>query len=125
MIACVVVIAKAENKAAEPVPVAIAKFNGEELPVYEFGKLPSPSRSLYVRYPDDVGFRGIPGKAAILAVVDEEGHVVSTKIIESSPRPEFGRQANKAVMYYRFRKVTRGGKPTRFVVVVPVLFVVD
>ena len=61
----------------------------------------------------------------IAAVVGENGRVIEGEIATSTPSAAFGPSALEAVLQWRFPKVKKDGKPTRFIVRVPVSFRIE
>ena len=108
----------------DPIPVAVVKYKGQEMPVYEIKQV-LPVHTECPQYPREEQIQKIEGSALIAAVVGENGRVVEAEIVTSAPNAAFGPSALEAVLQWRFPKTKRDGKPTRFIVRVPVSFKIE
>ena len=102
-------------KPNEPVPIGVAKYKGEDLPVFETRQV-MPLSAENPRYPDEQRDRGHEGQATIVVVIDVEGKVIEADIKESKPVPAFGVAAQAAVRKWRWPKVAHHGQPTKYIV---------
>jgi TonB family protein len=96
---------------------------GESLPYYPSGSIEfKPRRTVPPVYPAAERNRGVTGVALILAVVNEKGKPVELHIRQSNPVPSFGEAAKDSVAQWRFQPYEHNGKPTRYLIEVPVIF---
>lgn len=72
-------------------------------------------------YPSNLLEANIEGQTLIEVYIDEEGHVQLPKIISAS-HPSFGYAAAQAISQWRFKPLTRAGKPAIVKVRVPLVF---
>jgi len=102
-------------KPNEPAPIGVAKYKGEDLPVFETRQV-MPLSAENPRYPDEQAAQHTEGQATIVVVIDVEGKVIEADIKESKPVPAFGVAAQAAVRKWRWPKVTHHGQPTKYIV---------
>ena len=105
-----------------PAPAQMVEIRGERVPLYESLNGLGTPETVKPEFPVDAQGRRISGRALLGVLVDEKGKPVEVEVVESMPVPECGVQAAAAVRKWRFPKLKREGKPTKYIVRVPVLF---
>ena len=108
-------------KPVSPKPQSVIVIAGETVPVFN-SKEVQPLRTVPPEYPQEERRKNSSGHAAITALVDVDGKVEGAEISQSTPTPAFGEAAKASVKKWRFPKVIWEGKPTKYVVQVPVVF---
>ncbi len=77
----------------------------------QYDTAPKPTGVIYPVYPYPLLRDGTTGKAVVVYVVDAEGRVSNTKLIEAT-QPEFGQAVIAAVETFHFIPALKDGKPT-------------
>jgi len=93
--------------------------------VFELSEVDRPPRPLFripPLYPMSAKIRGIEGVVELMFVVDVDGSVKDIEIKSSSPEGVFDKSAIRAVRQWRFKPASKGGKPVRVRVLLPVRF---
>jgi TonB family protein len=83
-------------------------------PIYDLKNLdrqPQATRRPEPEYPPELKEKGIKGEAVIGFMVTEKGEVANGYVI-STPRPEFGEAALKAIQQWRFEPGEKAGQAT-------------
>ncbi|MBI2518546.1 MAG: energy transducer TonB [Opitutae bacterium] len=107
--------------APEPTPLKIVKIGNDIFPLYEARSV-QPKKTVAPAYPATERASNTSGEVLLALFVNEQGKVTRVEIVESKPSPAFGDAAKVAVLQWRYPKVTYEGKPTAFIVQVPVIF---
>jgi len=90
--------------------------------VYESLKGLGTPRTVRPELPKDAEGRKVSGSALVGVLVDERGSPVEIEVLESKPIPACGESASAAVKKWRFPKLKKEGRPTKYIVRVPVIF---
>jgi TonB family protein len=106
--------AEAAAKPDAPPPSGAAMFAGGELPVPERRNAPMG------QYPGTVVLRGVKGVVIVEAILDREGRVRTTRIVQSVP--ELDRYAVEFVRQSRYRPTIVKGAPVDVALYVPIRF---
>jgi TonB family protein len=90
-----------------------SKKNQEKIPaLFRYDIAPKPKGVLIPVYPYALAKEKINGNATVAFIVDEEGSVAETKVVEAS-KPEFGLAMVAAVEAFSFIPAMKDGKPTK------------
>lgn len=123
LLLCVPAFALAVPQAqqAQQAPPEPVYLNGREV-LRIGGNIKAPERIHYVQpaYPDEAKEAKVQGIVIIEAIVDESGHVVSTKILRSIAGLD--QAAADAVMQWVYTPTTLNGVPTPVLMTVTVNF---
>ncbi len=113
---------------AEPLPSptvqSVITIEGIDYPVFELAELP-PLKRVQPGYPYREGEKGQAGKVVVAVLVDRQGNPAEVMVQLSEPSPVFGYVSVKAVKKWRFRPAQWEGKPTEYIVQVPLVFQVS
>ncbi|MBN1300629.1 MAG: energy transducer TonB [Melioribacteraceae bacterium] len=93
------------------------------------GKTPFPVGGIKsimknIKYPVEAKKQGIEGKVVLKAVVDENGKVIKTEVLESNDGL-LSKAAADAIMKTRFEPAEKDGKKVKADVTIPVMFKLD
>lgn len=83
---------------------------------------PMPVNKLPPIYPNALLSKGIGGRVIVSCVVDDSGKVQSTRIKQSSGRPELDNAATNAVSKWKFKPGTKAGRKVKSTCNVPFNF---
>ncbi|WP_221028814.1 energy transducer TonB [Actomonas aquatica] len=89
----------------------------------QLDRIPETRLRVSPRYPERMRRDGVEAEVIITFVVDTQGRVVEARADERAPW-EFAREAEKAVLRWRFEPGTRKGRPVSFRMSVPLLFAI-
>ncbi len=118
----IVLTGQAKTVPPAPAPLKIVEVRGEQVPVYATLEGLGTPKTVMPEYPRDAKGQRVSGSALIGVLVDEKGNPLEVGVMESQPIPACGVNACAAVKKWRFPKVQREGKPTKYMVTVPVVF---
>ena len=104
-----------------PAVQSVVTIEGIEYPVFELAELP-PLKQVQPDYPYREGEQGKPGKVVVVVLVDRQGKPAEVQVKLSEPSSVFGYVAVKAVKKWQFRPAQWKGRPTEYIVQVPLLF---
>jgi len=88
----------------------------------DFDSPPIPVNKLPPIYPNSLLGKGIGGRVLISCMVDAEGRISNTAIKQSSGHAELDKAALNAVIKWKFKPATKGGKKIKANCVVPFNF---
>jgi periplasmic protein TonB len=88
-----------------------ASYDQRPVPV----KTPPPS------YPDQLRRDGVEGTVAVRVQIDEDGNVIDCAVSKSS-HEGFERPALAAVRGWKFKPASKGGKPVKASIIIPMRF---
>ena len=74
-------------------------------------KLPQPTRRVSPRYPSSAREKGVTGFVSFSIVVDQQGNITSSKVIESNPPGVFDYAATEAIKKWKFTPALYKGEP--------------
>jgi TonB family protein len=111
----------ARASSTEPIPQGLVKYKDDDLPLYGRTQV-HPVSTVKPKYPTSERRNMVQGSALILTIVDADGKVIDARITSSEPTAAFGVAAKESVLRWRYEKILKDGKPTRFAVEVPVSF---
>ncbi len=98
---------------------AFMLLNAQEKPPFPKGGLEAIMEN--VEYPKAAKEADVQGKVLIKAVVDKEGNVIKTEVLESV-NPDLDNAAVKAVELTKFIPGEKDGKKVKSEVVIPIMF---
>lgn len=76
------------------------------------------------QYPFELQTRGVSGSATVEIVVNTEGEVTDTHVVEAT-EPDFGVSAVMCVRHWKFKPATRDGVPVEAKLQVPLYFTLE
>jgi len=115
------VVGVAAGEPSEPTVQSIVTIKGIDYPVFGFSEL-KPIKQVPPKYPIWEGEKGRPGNVVVLVLVDRSGQPAEVMVRQSEPSPAFGEAAAKAVKKWRFQSARWKGKPTEYLMQVPLVF---
>lgn len=92
---------------------------------YVFDKAPKPKRIVNPEYPTFARNAGIEGTIILKITVDENGRVISVKVLKSAAQGIFDAAAIKAAQQWIFDPAEQSGNPVKATITVPLEFVLN
>lgn len=102
-------------------PSSVVMLRGQAVPIFTEAHI-SPLRTIAPKYPPAQKVKGVQGETQIAVIIGVDGKVEEAQVKESKPDPEFGVASLKCVKGWRFPTMNYQGKPSRYIVVIPIIY---
>jgi len=115
------------NSTIKPGPQALASIpapSGEYYSTSEVTTPPFPTYQVVPIYPHEYKSDNVQGEAIVSFVVEKDGTVQQARVL-SATREGFGYSALQSVVRWRFRPGRMNGQPVRFLLQVPIKFMLE